>query len=241
MPTKKIELRTLQFHQLFILILSCLVNIPRNSLCNNTLAGVIHDPSLTFWSYLVVRTVLGVLTAASLMMFEGAVMATVQEMGGDYGIQRFVGNFGAIVFAPLGGFIIDATSGSPESEVRPVVVEKSTYSAVIYVYLALKLVAAVMILMIQLDFKPPGERILSNIRAIVKNLEVVVFLTMMMFAGEREMISGFNLENTCTGDFTRIFKIPKKSKMCLAGNFYIIMGIIFFQIDNNQTLVQLIF
>ena len=98
-------------------------------------------------------------------------------------VQRFVGNFGAIVFAPLGGFIIDATSGSPESEVRPVVVEKSTYSAVIYVYLALKLVAAVMILMIQLDFKPPGERILSNIRAIVRNLEVLVFLGMMMFAG----------------------------------------------------------
>ena len=59
-------------------------------------AGVIHDPSLTFWTYLTVRTTMGVLTAASLMMFEGAVMATVQEMGGDYGIQRFVGNFGAI-------------------------------------------------------------------------------------------------------------------------------------------------
>jgi hypothetical protein len=101
-------------------------------------------------------------------------------MGGDYGIQRFVGNFGAIVFAPLGGFIIDATSsGDPSS----VVVDKSTYSAVVYVYLALKLVASVMILMIQLDFKPPGERILSNIRAIAKNAEVVVFLVMMMFAG----------------------------------------------------------
>ena len=75
------------------------------------------------------RTLLGVLTAASLMMFEGAVMATIQvqysavqcspvhytmtdnqEMGGDYGLQRFVGNFGAIIFAPLGGFLIEATS-----------------------------------------------------------------------------------------------------------------------------------
>ena len=92
---------------------------------------VSFDPSLTFWSYLLVRTLLGVLTAASLMMFEGAVMATIQvqysavqcmcsavqytmtdnqEMGGDYGLQRFVGNFGAIIFAPLGGFLIDATS-----------------------------------------------------------------------------------------------------------------------------------
>ena len=39
---------------------------------------VSFDPSLTFWSYLLVRTLLGVLTAASLMMFEGAVMATIQ-------------------------------------------------------------------------------------------------------------------------------------------------------------------
>ena len=72
------------------------------------------------------------------MMFEGAVMATIQELGGDYGLQRslgmmmvmetfggkyvfpppkiglilqfprFVGNFGAIVFAPVGGWLIDS-------------------------------------------------------------------------------------------------------------------------------------
>ena len=71
---------------------------------------VSYDPSLTFWTYLLVRTLLGVLTAASLMMFEGAVMATIQEMGGDYGLQRFVGNFGAIIFAPLGGYLIDTSS-----------------------------------------------------------------------------------------------------------------------------------
>ena len=90
--------------------LICLVNFERDQLCSNTQELVSHNPSLTFWSYLLVRTILGVLTAASLMMFEGAVMATIQEMGGDYGLQRFVGNFGAIIFAPLGGFLIDYTS-----------------------------------------------------------------------------------------------------------------------------------
>ena len=67
-------------------------------------------------------------------------MATVQEMGGDYGIQRFVGNFGAIVFAPLGGYVIDVQG----------------YEAAIYIYLVLKLIAAFFILAIRLDFKPPG-------------------------------------------------------------------------------------
>ena len=46
--------------------------------CANSEAGVSFDPAVTFWSYLLARTALGVLTAASLMMFEGAVMATIQ-------------------------------------------------------------------------------------------------------------------------------------------------------------------
>lgn len=90
--------------------LICLVNFERDDLCSNTQELVSFDPGLTFWTYLLIRTILGVLTAASLMMFEGAVMATIQEMGGDYGLQRFVGNFGAIIFAPLGGYLIDTTN-----------------------------------------------------------------------------------------------------------------------------------
>ena len=64
---------------------------------------------------------------------------------GDYGIQRFVGNFGAIVFAPFGGYIIDVSTK-----------DGTGYEAVIYIYLALKLIASLFILLIKLDFKPPG-------------------------------------------------------------------------------------
>ena len=59
----------------------------------------------------------------------------LQEMGGDYGIQRFVGNFGAIVFAPLGGYVIDQASTDTEVD----------FSPAIYIYLVLKLVAGVFI------------------------------------------------------------------------------------------------
>ena len=153
--------------------LHCLVNVPRHQVCNNTEIGVLKDPTITFWTYLLVRTALGVLTAASLMMFEGAVMATIQELGGDYGIQRFVGNFGAIVFAPLGGYLIDIHSED----------NKPDFTPAIYIYLGLKLTAAVMILFIRLDFRPPGERILKNLGEVLKNVEVCVFLVQMMFAG----------------------------------------------------------
>ncbi len=162
-------------NQLFATQISWKADFLPSQVCENTKTGVTHDPSITFWSYLLVRTVLGVLTAASLMMFEGAVMATIQELGGDYGIQRFVGNFGAIVFAPLGGYLIDVTT--PEDATRP------NFSASVYIYLALKLSAAVMLLFIRLDFRPPGERILKNLGQVVKNPEVVMFLVQMMFAG----------------------------------------------------------
>ncbi len=119
-----------------------MVDIPRSQVCENGETGVTFDPAVTFWGYLLARTALGVLTAASLMMFEGAVMATIQESGGDYGIQRFVGNFGAIVFAPLGGYLIDATSADSS---RP------DFSAAVYIYLALKLAAAAMILCVKVS------------------------------------------------------------------------------------------
>ena len=54
--------------------LHCPVNVPRQQMCNNTHAGVVHDPTLTFWTYLCVRTTMGVLTAASLMMFEVSIL-----------------------------------------------------------------------------------------------------------------------------------------------------------------------
>ncbi len=55
--------------------------------CANSEAGVSFDPAVTFWSYLLARTALGVLTAASLMMFEGAVMATIQVTNDS---QRYI-------------------------------------------------------------------------------------------------------------------------------------------------------
>lgn len=151
--------------------LTCLINFERETICNNTSKSVTFRPSQTFWLYLGIRTCLGVLTASSLMMFEGAVMATIQELGGDYGLQRFFGNFGAIVFAPIGGYLIDLKFG------------RTDLSNVVFVYLSLKFLAAVLILFIRLDFKPPGKKIFSNTREIVNNAEVMMFLTMMSFAG----------------------------------------------------------
>ena len=44
--------------------LTCLVEFSREHLCSNHEERISHDPWLTFWGYLLARTLLGVLTAA---------------------------------------------------------------------------------------------------------------------------------------------------------------------------------
>jgi hypothetical protein len=51
----------------------------------------------------VIRVILDIFRASSLMLFEGAVVAIIKEHGGDYGLQKIFGTMGAVVFGPLSG------------------------------------------------------------------------------------------------------------------------------------------
>ena len=77
------------------------------------------------------------------------------EMGGNYGIQLFVGNLGAIIFTQLCCHIIDVKSniGGIDSDNN---IANFSFTMVVAIYIVLKLLTAFMIIMIQLDFKPPG-------------------------------------------------------------------------------------
>ena len=66
-----------------------------------------HWYTQEFWTYLSVRVLLDVLRASSLMLFEGAVVSIIKKHGGDYGLQKLFGTFGAVIFGPLSGILID--------------------------------------------------------------------------------------------------------------------------------------
>ena len=68
----------------------------------------------------------------------------IQEHGGDYGLQKLFGTAGAVLFSPLAGKIIDVSSSSAEYE---------DYSGLFILYFVLRLVTAVLILQLKLDFK----------------------------------------------------------------------------------------
>merc|ERR1719192_1840823 len=70
-----------------------------------------------FWTYLLVRVLLDILRASSLMLFEGAVVSIIKQHGGDYGLQKLFGTFGAIIFGPLSGLLIDFGQGHSKAYV----------------------------------------------------------------------------------------------------------------------------
>ena len=73
----------------------------------------------------------------------------MQEHGGDYGLQKLFGTAGAVFFSPLAGKIIDISSSSADYE---------DYSGLFVLYFVLRLVTAVLILQLKLDFKVGYEQ-----------------------------------------------------------------------------------
>lgn len=85
----------------------CIATTPRQSLCSNTNDVIELDMRLTFWSYLVVRVFVAIVSGTSFAMFEGAVIAILREHKADYGLQRIYATVGGMISSPLSGWLID--------------------------------------------------------------------------------------------------------------------------------------
>ncbi|KAE8737056.1 hypothetical protein FOCC_FOCC017486, partial [Frankliniella occidentalis] len=142
---------------------SCLVSAPRASFCSNAQDTIEVDPSFTFWMYLTVRVFVGVISGTSFAMFEGAVIAILREHNGDYGLQRIYASIGGMISSPLSGIIIDyASSGKHYTDFRPA----------FYLYAALKLASALLMLRIDLKFKAPAKNVVGDVLNALKNVEM---------------------------------------------------------------------
>jgi hypothetical protein len=88
----------------------CLVTATRTDVCSNDNTVIELDMSLTFWSYLVIRVFIGIVSGTSFAMFEGAVIAILREHKADYGLQRIYATIGGMISSPLSGFLVDFAS-----------------------------------------------------------------------------------------------------------------------------------
>ena len=110
------------------------------------------DPSweMNLIFYIILRAAIDVLRASSIMMFEGAVVITIKQMGGDYGLQKLFGTFGAIIWGPVSGQIIDMASSASGTD---------NYAPVFYIFFVMRIICALLILKLNLSFKQPAKRI----------------------------------------------------------------------------------
>ncbi|XP_026274239.1 uncharacterized protein LOC113203664 [Frankliniella occidentalis] len=153
---------------------SCLVSAPRASFCSNAQDTIEVDPSFTFWMYLTVRVFVGVISGTSFAMFEGAVIAILREHNGDYGLQRIYASIGGMISSPLSGIIIDyASSGKHYTDFRPA----------FYLYAALKLASALLMLRIDLKFKAPAKNVVGDVLNALKNVEMVCLFIVCFLLG----------------------------------------------------------
>nr|XP_053644364.1 major facilitator superfamily domain-containing protein 6-A-like [Cherax quadricarinatus]XP_053644365.1 major facilitator superfamily domain-containing protein 6-A-like [Cherax quadricarinatus] len=155
-------------------IFQCSATLPRQHLCSNTETVQVVDPMLTFWCYLLVRLLNGLTLATSFTLFDGAAMAILKEYKGEYGLQRLYGNLGAIVVTPVSGVLIDVFSDMHGYQ---------DYSPAFYLYCCLKVVAAVLILFVNMDFREPSSTVVKDFRFLLRQPEILTFLLVMLVSG----------------------------------------------------------
>ncbi|KAF4523119.1 hypothetical protein B566_EDAN003134 [Ephemera danica] len=152
----------------------CIATAPRSALCKEEKKIHIYDPSLTFWSYMTVRVVIGVIGGTAFAMFEGAVIATLREYRADYGLQRIYATIGGMISSPLAGLLIDYVSrGKDYTDFRPA----------FYLYAVLKVVGGLLMLTIRLDFKSPAPGVVRDMIKVLKNVEITALLLACFLLG----------------------------------------------------------
>ncbi|XP_060536920.1 uncharacterized protein LOC132708565 [Cylas formicarius] len=161
----------------------CLVTSPRNQVCSNRKTVMELDMQLTFWSYLVIRVFVGIVSGTSFAMFEGAVIAILREHKADYGLQRIYANFGGMISSPISGYMIDyASRGKGYTDFRPI----------FFLYAGLKIVSGVFMLFINLEFKKAAKSIVTDVIEVLKKLELIaLFISCLVLGSAWGFIESF--------------------------------------------------
>ncbi|KAK4026589.1 hypothetical protein OUZ56_015594 [Daphnia magna] len=152
----------------------CVVQTNRKNLCSDVANVIVYDPQLTFWLYLLLRLFFAVLLGGYMVLFEGACLAVVIQYKGDLGLQRMFGILGTMIFCPVSGALIDYFSINQDIP---------DYRPAFYLYAILVGSAALGVLTVDLDFRPPAKELLKDIKSILKNLELVVFFIVIFTSG----------------------------------------------------------
>ncbi|CAL4122727.1 unnamed protein product [Meganyctiphanes norvegica] len=150
----------------------CSAAVP--GLCIPHQKNLVQAEAFSFWSYLGVRTLLNVATNAGFTLFEGATLSMIKAHEGDYGLQRMWGYIGTMLLTPFSGWTIDYFSKRSEA---------ADFRSAFYLFLGLQILAGLIALSVNLEFKSPSKRVLKNIYKFLTNFEVLMLLVACFLAG----------------------------------------------------------
>ncbi|KAK4025501.1 hypothetical protein OUZ56_014565 [Daphnia magna] len=152
----------------------CIVRIIRSELCSNVAREEVFNPLLTFWLYMLFRCIFEVLLGGSATLFEGAVLALVYEVRGDYGFQKVFGFIGIAIFSPISGVLIDRASIDENNQ---------NFRPAYFLFGSLFGMAALGLLTIDLKFKLPAENVVKDVKSLLKNIELDALLVIALILG----------------------------------------------------------
>ncbi|XP_065202494.1 major facilitator superfamily domain-containing protein 6-A-like isoform X2 [Planococcus citri] len=142
----------------------CIMKTARRYVCKNKYHTKEFDVQFTFWTYLTVRLMIGVIGGTAFAMFEGAVIAILREHNADYGLQHIYASIGGMISSPLSGYLIDYYSkGKGYTDFRPA----------FYFYGTLKLLSALLMMTINLEFKAPAKNVINDVVRVLKKIEII--------------------------------------------------------------------
>lgn len=169
----------------------CIFTAPRKDICFNDKQIIERDMRLTFWSYLVVRVFIGIVSGTSFAMFEGAVIAILREHKADYGLQRIYATIGGMISSPLSGFLVDfASSGKGYTDFRYLQLDifeyilRDCFRPIFFLYFALKIISAFLMLFINLEFKKPAQSVVADVIQVLKKLELIALFLACLILGK---------------------------------------------------------
>ncbi|KAF5300957.1 hypothetical protein FQA39_LY10927 [Lamprigera yunnana] len=152
----------------------CIASSPRNTVCSNKQYYIDLDINLTFWSYLAVRVFISMVSGTAFAMYEGAVIAVLREHKADYGLQRVYATIGGMISSPLSGWLIDYASNGKDY---------TDYSPIFFLYASLKVIFAVLVLFVNLEFKTPANNVMSDVFSVLKKIELLALFVAFFILG----------------------------------------------------------
>ncbi|XP_046451303.1 uncharacterized protein LOC124199517 isoform X3 [Daphnia pulex] len=165
----------------------CIVQINRADICSNKVREDVVNPQFTFWTYLLLRSVFEMFISGSATLFDGASLVLVNEVRGDFGFQKMFGFIGIAIFSPISGAMMDHFSTNEKDK---------NFRPAFFLFAGLFGIAAVGMLTIDLNFKPPAEKLVKNVISLLKIVELDVLLAV-------SFISGMLL--SCSGNYLFLF------------------------------------